>query len=356
LDIKDWIQKKYLFQLYTSYKCKKRVFLTNKKQNIIMKMNKKTRKIVLMGYKKYENKDFLGAKNDFLQALYLEPNMAWEITYVVSDCFMQLGDNNSALKYGFQSYSSNRNELNTNLIAWLYYLLHDYQRAEPFIEESMRFKSDIEGPLDTLGKVKAGLRKYDEAKNAFQKIINISKDSKIIEEARIELQKISQIQNNPQGNNSDQKLLESFKKVIQMSNRVEIEFAANMMKIEKKDFAVKLFEWGNKLPFIIDGKMIVVENVEKFANAIDNELGKISQSVNLNNQPGPSGGNPQNPVNQPNPSGGYPQNPVNQPSPSGGNPQNPVKQPPIVEKTCEYCGGSIDPSNPRVCPICGMDQ
>ena len=42
-----------------------------------------------------------------------------------------------------------------------------------------------------------------------------------------------------------------------------------MMKISKDDLTMKLFEWGDDLPFKIDEDVIVVDDMNQFTSALD---------------------------------------------------------------------------------------
>ncbi|WP_371804470.1 hypothetical protein [Candidatus Lokiarchaeum ossiferum] len=85
-------------------------------------------------------------------------------------------------------------------------------------------------------------------------------------------------------------LLEKFKKVMRMSNRISQTQAAEMMGIDPSLLTQKLFEWGDLLPFKIESNEIVIQDPTNFVEQIDtlfeawetgtNQKSKIN--VNLN--------------------------------------------------------------------------
>jgi ribosomal protein L37E len=68
---------------------------------------------------------------------------------------------------------------------------------------------------------------------------------------------------------SEQELLEKFKKVMRMSNRVKQDHVAKMMDITHDTLLKLLFKWGDDLDFKIEEDLIVVEDLSQFVSGID---------------------------------------------------------------------------------------
>src|SRR6056297_3054599 len=68
---------------------------------------------------------------------------------------------------------------------------------------------------------------------------------------------------------NDKVLLEKFKKVMRMSNRISIARAAKMMQISEDGLNIKLFDWGDDLSFKIEDNSIVVSDIDDFSGQVD---------------------------------------------------------------------------------------
>ncbi len=70
----------------------------------------------------------------------------------------------------------------------------------------------------------------------------------------------------------DKQLLEKFKKVLKVSNKIKQKQVAEFLEISEKELLKKLFEWGEILPFKIDDDLIVVEDMDDFVDQLDKQF------------------------------------------------------------------------------------
>jgi len=70
----------------------------------------------------------------------------------------------------------------------------------------------------------------------------------------------------------EKSMLEKFKRIIKISQEVEMEDVAESLKITEEQLFEKLIEWGEDLPFKIKGDLIVVENLSAFIGALDKQF------------------------------------------------------------------------------------
>ncbi len=68
---------------------------------------------------------------------------------------------------------------------------------------------------------------------------------------------------------SDGELLIKFKKIVKMVQNVELDVIAGSLKLSKPDLFEKLIDWQDNIPFKLNGNLLVVDNLDGFANAID---------------------------------------------------------------------------------------
>jgi hypothetical protein len=96
---------------------------------------------------------------------------------------------------------------------------------------------------------------------------------------------------------SDSELLKKFQKILVISQKVKKSEVAKYLQLTEEELFVKLVEWGN-LGFKLNEDYIVVENIESFSTALDQqfanwaenesskdgklEIGVLSQQINQN--------------------------------------------------------------------------
>jgi hypothetical protein len=66
--------------------------------------------------------------------------------------------------------------------------------------------------------------------------------------------------------------LKKFKEILEMSQRVKIADIAKSLGMDYNDLFEKLLKWNKGIPFKIDGEMIVVEDMNTFIGALDQEF------------------------------------------------------------------------------------
>ena len=71
---------------------------------------------------------------------------------------------------------------------------------------------------------------------------------------------------------TDGDLLKQFQKILKMSSRIKKSEVAKMLGIAEDALLHKLLEWNEKVPFKIDGEMIVVDDTKAFLAAIDQQF------------------------------------------------------------------------------------
>jgi WD40 repeat protein len=96
----------------------------------------------------------------------------------------------------------------------------------------------------------------------------------IVSEKELELRRVQEkgqtiLEDNNKG---DKILLERFKQILYMSNRIDIAMVAKMMEIDIDTLTLKLLRWGQELPIKIEGKEIVVNNIEDFLQSLDEQF------------------------------------------------------------------------------------
>lgn len=55
-------------------------------------------------------------------------------------------------------------------------------------------------------------------------------------------------------------LLEKFEKIIKITSRISLKQVASLLKISLNDFLYLLMEWGESLPFKIEGEDLIIDN------------------------------------------------------------------------------------------------
>jgi hypothetical protein len=86
----------------------------------------------------------------------------------------------------------------------------------------------------------------------------------------------------PSNGQSNKEMLGKFKRVMSITNRIDQQDCAKMMKITRDLLLEKLFDWGPDLPFKIEGNDIVVNDVKKFQDGIDNLFSDCEDNEKFN--------------------------------------------------------------------------
>jgi hypothetical protein len=68
------------------------------------------------------------------------------------------------------------------------------------------------------------------------------------------------------------KMLKNFKELLNISQRVKVPSVADYLGVSEKILFNKLIEWNQKIPFKVNGDLIVVENLTEFLGALDNQF------------------------------------------------------------------------------------
>jgi len=78
----------------------------------------------------------------------------------------------------------------------------------------------------------------------------------------------------PATENDDHILLEKFKAIMKMSHRIEISRVSRSLDISDDNLFEKLINWNQSIPFKIDKDIIIVEDFNAFADALDKQFDK----------------------------------------------------------------------------------
>lgn len=73
---------------------------------------------------------------------------------------------------------------------------------------------------------------------------------------------------------TESETIAKIKRMINVSARIALDRMQNALKMEKKDFDEKIFEWAEKFDFTIDGDYLIIneDKVSDFINALDNQF------------------------------------------------------------------------------------
>jgi galactose oxidase-like protein len=70
----------------------------------------------------------------------------------------------------------------------------------------------------------------------------------------------------------EHQLLEKFKAILNMSQKVDVSTVAENLEVSQKVLFTQLFKWNKVIPFKIDGEKIIVEDLNNFITALDNQF------------------------------------------------------------------------------------
>lgn len=82
----------------------------------------------------------------------------------------------------------------------------------------------------------------------------------------------SSLRNSTPLNEIHETKLGKFKRIMNISRRIEIQTVAQMLHISTRELMENLLQWGEQIPFKIDGQVIIVDDLSSFTNAIDEQF------------------------------------------------------------------------------------
>ncbi len=71
---------------------------------------------------------------------------------------------------------------------------------------------------------------------------------------------------------TDDELLQKFQKIIKITSRIKKSELADALDLSDKDLILKLGEWGEKFSIKINDDTIIVDDIEKFTAALDQQF------------------------------------------------------------------------------------